>query len=50
MLLFKQAKLPFLSQSQFPMVEAETKKVGVIPKQQSVSQQAPSLPVEAAGR
>lgn len=50
MLLFQQAKLPFLSQSQFPRVEAETEKVGLIPNQQSVSQQAPSLPVGAAGR
>lgn len=38
MLLFKQAELPLLSQFQFSRVEAETKKVGLIPKQQRISQ------------
>lgn len=50
MLLFKQAELPLLSPSQFPSAEAEAKKAGLIPKQQRISQQAPSLPAGAAGR
>lgn len=50
MLLYRQAELPLLSESQFSIAEAETKKVGLIPEQQRISQQAPSLPVGAAGR
>lgn len=47
---FMQAELPSLSPSQFSSTEAKTKKVGLIPEQQRISQQAPSLPVGAAGR
>lgn len=50
MLLSKPAELPLLSQPQFSSVEAATTKVGLIPKQERISQQAPSFPVGAAGR